>query len=578
MAAPTAASTYYLSGAGSDRNPGNACRPWRTIRHADRVVEAGDSVYVRGGTYGARGVRATIASAGTAARPIAWAREPGAARPVFHGQLRISGDHNRVSGILFQGPTGSIRGAEEDVVVWLDADGLELEHSEVRDGRGHAGIFVSDSRNFAIRNDYVHRNGNSFNLDQGIYVDSGSGRIQNNVIASNYAWGVQLYPRSAGVTVNHNTIVGNGRGGVIVAADASRSRVANNIVSGNGEYGIYAYDLAGVGNVATNNLLWDQPLNTYGAGLGFGSDLVADPRFVGGLSFQIDAASPAVDAGSAPAVADDFAGAHRLGRADLGAYEYGSPVPVTMPAPRGSSPLAAREHGDRVGVEDPGRLQQRRQPPSPWGQPPHQRRRQHNPAPADLIAREQGREITLLHRPDRGVGGVVDEEVDRDDRPPRCQHAVHLGADVAAQALVENGGEQHHLEDEVEAVRLPRQLGGAALAHVRPRHPAAAGLGAIWHQVDAGDQLAASPPGLEIGQPLPRPTADVEHPPAGERQQPPLAQGAHEAALDRLAHEQVLRLAGLVGGGVQVAPAAVVLRPDAANLGLVHVSGSVQSE
>jgi hypothetical protein len=330
-AAPATASTYYLSGSGSDRNPGTACRPWRTIRHADRVVSAGDNVHIRGGNYGARGVRATIASVGTAARPISWIRDPGAARPVFRGQLRVSGDHNRISGILFQGPSGSIRGADEDVLVWLDADGVELEHSEVRDGGGHAGIFVSDSRNFAIRNDYVHRNGDSFNLDQGIYVDSGSGQIQNNLIASNYAWGVQLYPRSEGVTVNHNTIVGNGRGGVIVAADATHSLLANNIVASNGEYGIYAYDLSGAGNVAANNLLWDQPLNASGAGIRFGADLVADPRFVGGSSFQIDAASPAVDAGAAPAVADDLAGARRLGRADLGAYEYGSPVPADTP-------------------------------------------------------------------------------------------------------------------------------------------------------------------------------------------------------------------------------------------------------
>ncbi len=338
---PAGASTYYLSGSGSDRNPGTVCRPWRTIQRADRTISAGDTVYIRGGTYGVRGVRTTIASAGTAERPISWIREPDGARPVFHGQLRITGDYNRISGILFQGPTGSIHGAGEDIIVWLNADGVDLERSEVRDGAGHAGVYISSARNFTIRNDYIHRNGSSLNLDHGIYVYSGSGRIQNNVIASNRAWGVQLYPRSAGVTVNHNTIAGNGRGGVIVATDATRSLISNNVVASNGEYGIYAFDLSGAHNVATNNLLWDQPLNTSGTGMRFGAAVVADPRFVAGSTFQIDAASPAVDAGVTPAVADDFAGARRVDSADLGAYEYGSPVPPPT-APGQTSGSAGR--------------------------------------------------------------------------------------------------------------------------------------------------------------------------------------------------------------------------------------------
>ena len=60
-------STYYVATSGSDTNTGSLDHPFRTIQRAANLVEPGDTVLIRGGTY-----RETVkpASSGTRAAPI----------------------------------------------------------------------------------------------------------------------------------------------------------------------------------------------------------------------------------------------------------------------------------------------------------------------------------------------------------------------------------------------------------------------------------------------------------------------------------------------------------------------------
>ncbi len=48
---PPSGNVYYVSVNGSDSNPGTLQKPFKTIQKAANVVKAGDTVYVRGGTY-----------------------------------------------------------------------------------------------------------------------------------------------------------------------------------------------------------------------------------------------------------------------------------------------------------------------------------------------------------------------------------------------------------------------------------------------------------------------------------------------------------------------------------------------
>jgi hypothetical protein len=45
------AATYYVSPSGDDSNPGTIDQPWQTIQHAADTVTAGNTVYIRRGTY-----------------------------------------------------------------------------------------------------------------------------------------------------------------------------------------------------------------------------------------------------------------------------------------------------------------------------------------------------------------------------------------------------------------------------------------------------------------------------------------------------------------------------------------------
>jgi len=63
---PKGGNTYYVSTSGYDSNPGTQSNPFRTIQHACDVVNPGDTVYVRGGTYNEH---ITLTRSGTLSTP-----------------------------------------------------------------------------------------------------------------------------------------------------------------------------------------------------------------------------------------------------------------------------------------------------------------------------------------------------------------------------------------------------------------------------------------------------------------------------------------------------------------------------
>src|SRR5438874_4539075 len=101
---------YYVAptgGGGSDSNPGTIDQPWATLKHATLSVHAGDTVYLRGGTYtntttptnpdnaigneGGIGACTYGMCTGTAANPITFAAYPGETPVISHGTGTPSG-------------------------------------------------------------------------------------------------------------------------------------------------------------------------------------------------------------------------------------------------------------------------------------------------------------------------------------------------------------------------------------------------------------------------------------------------------------------------------------------------------
>ncbi|MGE0606859.1 MAG: hypothetical protein AB7O62_07015 [Pirellulales bacterium] len=72
---PADGPAYYVDAArGSDQHAGSQQQPWKTLAHAVGRLQAGDTLYLRGGTY-YEGVTATLA--GTADKPITIRSQPG---------------------------------------------------------------------------------------------------------------------------------------------------------------------------------------------------------------------------------------------------------------------------------------------------------------------------------------------------------------------------------------------------------------------------------------------------------------------------------------------------------------------
>lgn len=69
------AATYYVATTGNNGNPGTEEQPWRTVAYAVGTMAAGDTTYVRGGTYTESVIR--FKRSGTANAPIKLLNYPG---------------------------------------------------------------------------------------------------------------------------------------------------------------------------------------------------------------------------------------------------------------------------------------------------------------------------------------------------------------------------------------------------------------------------------------------------------------------------------------------------------------------
>jgi parallel beta-helix repeat protein len=76
-AALQTSTNYYVSPSGSDSNPGTDTAPFKTLAKALSILKAGNTLYIRGGTYNAPATGWQFANSGTANQPITITNYPG---------------------------------------------------------------------------------------------------------------------------------------------------------------------------------------------------------------------------------------------------------------------------------------------------------------------------------------------------------------------------------------------------------------------------------------------------------------------------------------------------------------------
>ena len=205
-----AGGTYYLAPTGNHANPGTLSEPWRTIQHAAGALVAGDTVYIRVGTYHERVFPANSGSDGNI---ITYAAYPGE-------------------------------------VVTIDGTGVEvLEYNGLFDLSGRSYIRVSGLR--VINSAYY-----------GILAEnSGYITIENNYTHNTYSSGISAW-NSHHIIVDHNEVTGACTSGWQESLSISNTdtfEVRYNIVHGvmpgtDGKEGITIKDASTHGRVYGNEV------------------------------------------------------------------------------------------------------------------------------------------------------------------------------------------------------------------------------------------------------------------------------------------------------------------------------------
>ena len=219
------ARNYYVATTGSVANDGSVCRPW-TLQYAltNATVAAGDTIWLRGGTYANTSVRGTLN--GTVSQPIVvrgYANETprldGLGAPVAALQIWGGNTVYRDFEVFNSSTTRTLETPERPFGVYLDkGTNVVCLNLTVHDN-GNGFFFGPEATNSVIYGCVIYNNGwqePDRGHGHGIYAQSYEQlhAIKDCVIANNFGLGIQFYSESTvaleGITILGNTVFNNG--------------------------------------------------------------------------------------------------------------------------------------------------------------------------------------------------------------------------------------------------------------------------------------------------------------------------------------------------------------------------------
>ncbi len=281
LAPGAGAATYYVAENGSDGAPGTLAAPWRTIQRAANAVAAGDTVYVRTGTYAERVV---MVSSGAPGAEITFAAYPGevpvidgtgvAMPDALSGLLHVEGiGYVHVRGLRVQnvGPYRENAGilldtahhvvlehnstyntASSGIGVW-NSDNVTVDGNDValacNDGQQEA-ITIGNTSAYEVKNNAVHDGGPGTWGGEGICVKDGSrsGRVFGNHVFRLNRLGIYVdaeFRHTYDADVYGN-LVHDTTDGIVLGTEAGalleNVRVHDNVVYGTRYRGLLVYD------------------------------------------------------------------------------------------------------------------------------------------------------------------------------------------------------------------------------------------------------------------------------------------------------------------------------------------------
>jgi hypothetical protein len=235
---------YYVATTGSDSNPGTESQPWRSIQKAANTLVAGDTVYIRGGTYNEQLVPQ---NSGTSSGYITYASYPGETA-ILDG-----------TGISLGGGLVYIEGKS-----YIRVTGLRIVDS------ARAGIYVHTSDNIVIEHNYTYstaKSGVGIWSSSNVIVDGNDIELMCNPIELCSEENISIAQGSHEVEVRNNHVHDGpdipsgfpGGEGINVKDGSYNVRIYNNVVHdlqklafGVDAWQHYTHDVEYFGNVAYN--------------------------------------------------------------------------------------------------------------------------------------------------------------------------------------------------------------------------------------------------------------------------------------------------------------------------------------
>lgn len=305
-----AGNIYYVAPNGNNANPGTITQPWKTIQKAARTLVAGDTVYIRRGTYHERVIPSNSGSPGDGY--ITYASYPaelvtldgtGISVPVDEGLIHVAGRnylrisglrviHSAYAGILVDSSghvilenNDTADTASSGIGIWgshhIILDGNQVERACSNGMQEY--ITMAGTDVFVIRNNRLHRGAPGFGKE-GITVKQGSsnGTVYRNQIYSTLANGIYVdaFDRHTfNIDVFQNIVYDVSSNGIALASEQGglleRVRVYNNIIYHNKFVGIWlsaccpgvpSHPLRDI--TIINNTLYNNGWEPWGGGIG----------------------------------------------------------------------------------------------------------------------------------------------------------------------------------------------------------------------------------------------------------------------------------------------------------------------
>jgi hypothetical protein len=360
-----AAATYYVAPNGSDSNNGSSTAPFKTIQKAANIVNPGDIVIIRNGTYtGGSSAVAEIQRSGNAGAWITFKAEN------RWGAVLDGRNFATSNGLTINSGVGFVRieglQIQNTIVGGISANENTHDIYYYRNLIHHVGRICTDtsggqvgfrdkttSTRFTYDSNVMHTIGRLHpsdgcslstgyykNHDHGVYLWGRDIKIINNVFHNfKSGWAIQSAQGASNWLIANNTFAfaNPNREGQIVLWDASSNFViANNVFYQPTKAAIYLDPCGGKSNivvrnnVSTGDMLFDGDTgrNTC-SGITLSNNKTAtDPKLTdpAGLNFRLTSSSPAInqaDASVSPAADHEGAARPQGGGYDSGAFEFG---------------------------------------------------------------------------------------------------------------------------------------------------------------------------------------------------------------------------------------------------------------